>query len=63
MAHDDTKVLKKVKLIDARGRGLTPPEIDFIADLIDRDVKTFTAAQSRIVDRIYTNRVPGKAKR
>lgn len=57
MAHDDARTLVKLKRIDARGHGLTPEEIEFVARLIDADVRTFTAKQARTIDGIYERRI------
>lgn len=57
MAHDDARTLVKLKLVDARGRGLTPEEIAFVANLIDADAQKFTARQAKTIDNIYERRV------
>ncbi len=43
--------------IDDRGEELTPWEVRFVADLIDRDPARFTGPQASIVERIWRERV------
>lgn len=44
-------------IVDSDGTNLTRKEVDFVADLIDRDVKEFTAQESRSISRLHQRRV------
>lgn len=43
--------------IDENGEDLTRWEIDFISDLVDRDVRQFTKKEGRKIRQIYRERV------
>lgn len=46
-----------VEEIDDRGEDLTDWEIGFIANIIDKDLRTFTKAQANAIRRIHRERV------
>lgn len=54
---DNTFTRQLVQEIDDAGIGLSKSEINFIADLIDRDVTEFTQEQTRRVKAIHQKRV------
>jgi len=64
MSESDNKRLRERLLeIDDRGRRLTSSEIDFVADLIDRDVQQFSPKQAASINKIYRERVLGSSSR
>jgi len=49
----DADLMKMIVEIDRDGRSLTKWETRFIADLIDREVETFTVAQRAKIIEVY----------
>jgi hypothetical protein len=56
MPSNDT-LLGYLDDIDARGQRLTPWEIRFVADMIDRGLTSFTDRQGEIIQRIWEEKV------
>jgi len=50
--------LEKLQAIDDDGEGLTPWEVELVANLVDRGAVRFTPAQREMIDTIHTERVP-----
>jgi len=52
-----TAAMKLLIEIDQSGADLTPWEVKFVADLIDRGVTQFSPKQMAMIQRIYEERV------
>lgn len=55
--HND-EILNLLEEIDTEAADLTDWELEFVSDLIDRRVRTFTPKQAGLIRRIHRERMP-----
>jgi hypothetical protein len=55
---ENKELLDLVWDIDEKGENLTPWEVNFIGDLVDKKVKRFTPKQAKQIRRVAEERIP-----
>lgn len=55
--NPNTELRRLVRAIDEDGKGLTDWEVNFISEMIDRDVRHFSSKQADKIRKIYDERV------